>query len=655
MENLTTKRKQPGTKCDMHGTRDKILIWLPSPMGDTVLCTPALRAIRQHFKDAEITFFGNSTVSQILSPTRFNDAWLTQQSKSPLAAAKILSARKFTHAVLFKNSFASALVCFLARIPSRMGYAREGRGFLLTDKLHPAKLSQIKFKPVPMIDYYLTIASWLGAETSDRKLELLIDPHDNRKLQAKLPQIAEAKGPVVILVPGGAFGPSKCWPGERFAETADWLISNYNATVVISVASDPIEQKIATQIANKSAHKLINLAQTPLTLGQLKALFAVADLVISNDTGPRHIATALQRKLITLFGPNDPAWTDTEYENEIQIVGNVPCAPCRKPTCNQSQHLCMQAITVETVCDAAEQLLGNNRRRAVVCTRRKFVETSDSLFVDPDYVTAFDRLGLTSVDAVFSLSIGKDPGGSSLPRYRDRLEFEISDPAKTLFLKRYDHPDILTQIRNWLSHHARKSMMSFDLQPIENLACAGISTPKLISYGEQWGIFFEKRSFTATEEIPNAEPLDKKLPDCFRKHSTTKVLKKRREFIKQLSQFAKRFHDTGYRHRDFYLAHVFYSDDGTFYLIDLQRVFKPWFFAARFRVKDIAQLYYSAPCSVFSRTDRLRFYKWYAGKSSLDKQDKIFIHKVISKVKRIVRHDAKHGRLVTLYADWTRE
>jgi heptosyltransferase-2 len=89
----------------------------------------------------------------------------------------------------------------------------------------------------------------------------------------------------------------------------------------------------------------------------LKVLFSIADLVISNDTGPRHIAAAFGRKVITLFGPNDPAWTDTGYENEIQIVGDVPCAPCGKPVCRKSEHLCMQAITVEMVCNAAKKLL----------------------------------------------------------------------------------------------------------------------------------------------------------------------------------------------------------------------------------------------------------------------------------------------------------
>lgn len=636
--------ESPATKRNMHDTGNKILIWLPSPMGDAVLCTPALRAIRQRFKDAEITFFANSTVNQILSPNRFNDTWLTQQNKSPLAAAKILSARKFTHAVLFKNSFASALVCFLARIPSRIGYAREGRGFLLTQRLHPPKLSQIEFKPVSMIDYYLAIASWLGAETSDRKLELPIDPQQDKKLRAKLPQVAHAKGPLVILVPGGAFGPSKCWPSERFTKTADWLISNYNATVVISVASDPIEQKIATQICGKSTHKLINLAQTPLTLGELKALFAVADLVISNDTGPRHIAIALQRKLVTLFGPNDPAWTDTRYEKEIKITGDAHCAPCAKPVCKETEHLCMQAIAAETVCQAAKRLLENNHHKPAALPKQKFVQISKSLFIDADYETAFTQLGLTSIDAVFAFSKGDDLTKDNLSRYRRRLKFEINTPSTTVFLKRYDSPPATVQLKNWLSARSRRSCALCDLQPANDLAKMGINTPKTIGYGQQWGPLFEKRSFIATQKVPAAESLEKKLPHCFYVFPTAKHLKLRRVFIAQLAHFVKKFHQTGYRHRDLYFSHIFYADDGRFYLIDLARTFKPKLFANRFRIKDIAQIHYSAPAKYFSNTDRLRFYFAFAACSRLKKEDKAFIRKVTKKARRMARHDARHNR-----------
>jgi len=634
--------KGPGTKI-----RDaNILVWLPSPMGDAILCTPALRAIRRHFKSSKICFFANPVVRGILSPCTLNDQWLELREKNPFAIAKELRKHRFTHVILFKNSFSSALAVFLAGIPSRIGYARDNRGFLLTDKLAPARLPNGKFKPVSAIDAYLAIAGELGADTSDRCLELSVDPAANDTFRAKLPELANAKGPVVVIVPGGAFGPSKCWPNVRFAKTADWLIANYNAKVIISVAPNPVEKQIAADICELSGQKLINLGEMPLSIGELKALFSASDLVITNDTGPRHIAIALGRKLVTIFGPNNPAWTETGYENETQIIGNVPCAPCDKPKCKKSEHPCMEAVTVDMVCTAAGELLENNRKRARISARQEFIETSQSFFLDSGYVKAFEKLGLTSFDALFSFNSGKDPGGSSLPEYRSRLEFKISGPDKTLFLKRYNHPGALTQIKNWYWHKTRKSTMSFDFDPADDLARAGINTPKTISYGEQWGVFLEKRSFIITEELPNAESLEQTLPECFDNRSKTGNLKRQRNFIERLGQFAGRFHDTGYRHRDFYLAHIFYSDDGTFYLIDLQRAFKPRILAERFRVKDIAQLYYSAPGSAFSKTDRLRFYKSYAGKRPLDARDKAFIRKVVRKVNRIARREIKHGRLV---------
>ncbi|HUW17949.1 MAG TPA: lipopolysaccharide heptosyltransferase II [Sedimentisphaerales bacterium] len=335
----------------------KILVWLPSPIGDVVLCTPALRAIRRHFESSQIAFFARPVVRELLSPGAFNDIWIEQKTGNPLAIAYTFSRHKFTHAILLKNSFGSALAAWLARIPHRIGYAREGRSPLLTQKLHPPRLPTGKFKPISMIDYYLAIPSALGARTADRTLELSVDSQDDEKLYGKLPELGRPDGIVVTLVPGGAFGPSKCWPSERFAQTADRLIENYDATVIVSVASNRLETQIAKEICDSSRQRLINLAERPLTLGELKALFSSSDLVISNDTGPRHIAIALGRKVITLFGPNDPAWTETGHNDEIQLIGRAPCAPCRKPKCKQPEHLCMQAITVQMVYDAAKRLL----------------------------------------------------------------------------------------------------------------------------------------------------------------------------------------------------------------------------------------------------------------------------------------------------------
>ena len=636
-----------------------ILVWLPSPMGDAILCIPALRAIRRHFESAKISFLANAVNHQILSPCSFNDTWLEQKHHNPLAIAKMLRSCKFTHSILFKNSFASALAVFLAAIPLRIGYTREGRSVLLTDRLYPPKwrkssltgLPNGRFKPISMVDYYLAIASWLGADTTDRSLELTVDPQKQQSLRSKLPELADFKGPIVVLVPGGAFGPSKRWPAERFGKTADWLTSNYGATVVVSVSSDIAEKKIAEEICASTKHRIINLAEKSVTIGELKALFALADLVITNDTGPRHIAIAMGRKVITLFGPNDPAWTETNCENEIKIIGKALCAPCAKPFCRQGKHLCMEAITIETVCSAAAKLLENRKPPPSSSTaKQNFVAVSNSFLIDADFVHPLRKSGLTSIDAVFSFDAGFNLAKNNLAAFRSRLRFELKSPPTTLFLKRYNSPPLLSQLSNWCHHHRRISYGLCEVDSSQKLTAAGINTPKIVCYGWQCGTLFEKRSFCITEKIPNAESLECKLPRCFSNPNTTETRKLRRDFIAQLAALVRNFHATGLRHRDLYFSHIFYSNNGQFYLIDLTRVFKPLILTERFRIKDIAQLYYSAPGQYFSGTDRLRFYLEYTGRPKLTGKDKIFIRRVINKTQRMARHNAKHGRPVPFAA-----
>ncbi len=173
-------------------SKDNILVWLPSPMGDAILCTPALRAIRGRFQSEKITFLGSWVVRQVLSPCGFTDEWLDANNKGVFALAGLLRKQKFNQVILFKNSFGSALSCFLAGIPVRIGYARQGRGIFLTDRLNPPKLPTGNFKPVSVVDYYLAIASWLGADTQDRRIELSIEPKDAETVKTKLSQFFTA-------------------------------------------------------------------------------------------------------------------------------------------------------------------------------------------------------------------------------------------------------------------------------------------------------------------------------------------------------------------------------------------------------------------------------------------------------------------------------
>lgn len=332
-------------------------------MGDAVLCTPALRALRRQCPDAAIRLYGNNVVRSVLSPNTVSSNWIDQRSSSPFAVAAEFKKYNFDTAILLKNSFMSALTVWLARIPVRIGYAREGRGWFLTEKLAPKRLPDGDYAPLSMIDYYLGLTTPPRAETADRMPELSVAPQDVKSLKEKLPEIFLTDGPKVILVVGGAFGANKCWPAARFAKFADWLVEKYKATVILSVAPNVFEKAIAEEVCENAKHRLFNLGETPLSLGELKALFSTTDLVVANDTGPRHIAIALKRKVITLFGPNDPAWTQTGYTDEIQIVGEVECVPCQEPQCQFAEVLCMQAISVESVCEAADKFLAKWQER----------------------------------------------------------------------------------------------------------------------------------------------------------------------------------------------------------------------------------------------------------------------------------------------------
>jgi heptose I phosphotransferase len=271
---------------------------------------------------------------------------------------------------------------------------------------------------------------------------------------------------------------------------------------------------------------------------------------------------------------------------------------------------------------------------------QKFIELSKSFFVDADFKDAFERAGLTCVDAVFDFDAGTDLSKKNLLSYRSRIRFEINSPPTTLFLKRYDKAPVTTQLKNWLTARRRISCGFLDCEAARKLSGAGINTPKTIAYGQKCGMLFEKRSFYITEKIPAGESLERKLPACFEGPATSKTIKLRRDFIARLAGFVKKFHETGCCHRDLYFSHIFYSESGGFYLIDLSRVFKPAVFAERYRVKDIAQLYYSAPAKYFSKTDRLRFYLAYSGRG----KDKRFIAKVKNKARRIAKHDRKAQR-----------
>jgi len=267
-------------------------------------------------------------------------------------------------------------------------------------------------------------------------------------------------------------------------------------------------------------------------------------------------------------------------------------------------------------------------------------------FVAGRFADSFAGLGLTSLDAVFAFESGRDLVKLNIGRFRRRVQFEATpvgsgEPVK-IFLKRYDRPPLLKQIRNWLCHGGRKSFACAEREAIEELAAAGVGVPCVAACGQQWGFLFERRSFLMTEEIRHSQSLERRLPACFTDRTAPSVLKARRDFIRRLAAFIRRFHATGRRHRDLYLSHIFCSDAGELRLIDLARASRP-LLRRRFQVKDLAQLHYSSPAGQFSRTDRMRFYRAYAGAQKLLSKDKSLIRAILRKTARMSRHNVKHG------------
>lgn len=269
---------------------------------------------------------------------------------------------------------------------------------------------------------------------------------------------------------------------------------------------------------------------------------------------------------------------------------------------------------------------------------------AENIWADPASAERLGHLGLTTLDAVFAFDAGQPLVKSNLSSFRSRIRIE-QPPHKALYLKRYYRPPLRLQLGGWLRWGRRLSAADLDRVPAEPLAQAGIQTPKIIAFGSQWGTLFEKRSFLITEEIAGRS-LEKHLPDCLTNLNPLQNPAPRRQFLCRLADWVAALHRSGFCHRDLYLAHIFLTDDNQLVLIDLHRTFRPRLFKQRWRIKDLTQLYYSAPGRTISRTDRLRFYLRYAGRTKLSAADRRIIHKIKRKAWRIADHDLRHGRAV---------
>jgi heptosyltransferase-2 len=211
-----------------------------------------------------------------------------------------------------------------------------------------------------MVDYYLEIARWMGLKTREESAPRL---YTGASVEEKADQLLSRYGIgpgelVVGLNPGASFGSSKCWPTEYFARTAELIKQEFNSKIILFVG--PGEESIASAIESRTDTELINTSADKIDLELLKPLIRRCNLLITNDTGPRHYAVAMGVPVVVVMGPTDPRYTASNLENTIVLRQELPCAPCHKKQCPTDQQ-CMRSITPEMVLQAGQELLERNR------------------------------------------------------------------------------------------------------------------------------------------------------------------------------------------------------------------------------------------------------------------------------------------------------
>lgn len=300
----------------------RLLVVCPSWVGDAIMATPALRRLRTALPGLFIGALVRPGVDQVLGgvptdrPPLLDEIHVERRAgvMGPKRSAAIVRARRYDTAVLLTNSFSSALAARMAGIPTRIGYDRDGRGMLLTTRLKPPKRPDGTWALVPAVDYYHALIDATlerfgkAPDPSDRPpMELAIDDTDRDAANAALERsVADLSKPLAILNPGGN-NPAKRWPTDRFANLADHLAREHGMTVLLS--GSPAEEPLIAEIDELSRCACVRLPALGLTLASLKPIVQRCVIMITNDTGPRHIAAALGVPVVTLFGPTDHRWT----------------------------------------------------------------------------------------------------------------------------------------------------------------------------------------------------------------------------------------------------------------------------------------------------------------------------------------------------------
>lgn len=335
----------------------RIGIFLPHWLGDACMATPMLRAISDHFRDpsvgpsdCEIVAIARGPVVELLEgSTWFDESWLWKKNlRDQMDLVLRMRRQRFDTLFILPGSFRTGMLGWLSGARQRIGYSGNLRNGFLTDQIR-------KPDNRPLVNEYLRLARLGGCRKFTTRTELPITAIDDANAAKVWDDLALGSN-VVGLNCGSAKSPSRRWPADRFAKLGRQVADQMQHDVL--VVCGPGEESIANQVVLLADHPRIkSFAGQPMDLGTSKAVLGRLDLLVSNDSGPRHIASAMNTPVVSLHGPVTPEANANPLSNDLAIISDLPCVGCCKDECPLGHNDCMSEIGVDQVMSAIRNLV----------------------------------------------------------------------------------------------------------------------------------------------------------------------------------------------------------------------------------------------------------------------------------------------------------
>ena len=325
-----------------------LFVRLPNWLGDLVLAWPVVEAAAA--APGGVVFGGPEAFQEIVIPRAPSARYVGIDRRSRWASLPQIRAARPRGALLLTESLSSALLARMAGIPRRVGYAAEGRGVLLTHRVPragPARTS-------PRTAEYLVLgeAAGLGVRSGEPVLDAL--PSEREAGRHVLASAGLGSQGYAVLAPGASYGPAKQWAPERFAEIGLELSGRGLAPVAVGSGGDRAAvDSVAAAIAGRAA--LVDLCGRT-GLGELVGVLAGAEVVVTNDSGAMHLAAALRRPVVALFGSTSPVWTSASSPWVANLYAAYPCSPCYLRRCPIG-YGCLEALSSRDAIEAIGRVM----------------------------------------------------------------------------------------------------------------------------------------------------------------------------------------------------------------------------------------------------------------------------------------------------------